>query len=63
MLDLTGIMVSSIMMLIVIVRAVQLDSRMPWFEGPANAEAPLTGIEKARANAARHIPAWRRRKQ
>ena len=32
MLDLTGIMFSSIMMLIVIVRAVQLDRAMPWFK-------------------------------
>jgi hypothetical protein len=63
MLDLAGIMVSSIMMLIVILRAVQLDSRTPWFERPPNPDAPPTGLEKARANAARHIPAWRRRKQ
>lgn len=63
MLDLTGIMVSSIMMLIVILRAVQLDSRTPWFERRPKTDAPLTGLEKARANAARHIPAWRRRNQ
>ncbi len=61
MLDLTGIMVSSIMMLIVIVRAVQLDSRMPWFERPSDPDTSPTGLERARANAARHIPAWRRR--
>jgi hypothetical protein len=32
MLDLTGIMFSSIMMLMVIIRAVQLDSTQPWFQ-------------------------------
>ena len=31
-LDLTGIMFSSIMMLMVIVRALQLDSSQPWFQ-------------------------------
>jgi len=33
MLDLAGILFSSIMMFIVIVRAVQLDRTKPWFEG------------------------------
>ena len=32
MLDLTGILFSSVMMLIVIVRAVQLDRTQPWFQ-------------------------------
>jgi hypothetical protein len=32
MLDLTGILFSSIMMLLIIVRAVRLDSRQPWFQ-------------------------------
>jgi hypothetical protein len=32
MLDLTGIMFSSVMMLIVILRAVQLDRTQPWFQ-------------------------------
>ena len=32
MLDLAGIMFSSIMMLIVIVRAVKLDKTQPWFQ-------------------------------
>ncbi len=32
MLDLTGIMFSSVMMLIVIVRALQLDKTQPWFQ-------------------------------
>ena len=32
MLDLTGILFSSVMMLMVIVRAVQLDRVQPWFQ-------------------------------
>jgi hypothetical protein len=32
MLDLTGIMFSSIMMLMVIIRALQLDRIQPWFQ-------------------------------
>lgn len=32
MLDITGILFSSIMMLIVIVRAVKLDKTQPWFQ-------------------------------
>lgn len=32
MLDLTGIMFSSVMMLIVIVRALQVDRVQPWFQ-------------------------------
>lgn len=31
MLDLTGILFSSVMMLIVVVRALQLDRAQPWF--------------------------------
>ena len=61
MLDLAGIMVSSIMMLIVIFRAAQLDSRTPWFEPPPESNAAPTGLEKARANAARDLPSWRNR--
>lgn len=32
MLDLTGIVFSSVMMLLVIVRALQLDRAQPWFQ-------------------------------
>ena len=32
MLDLTGIMFSSIMMLMVVIRALQMDSSQPWFQ-------------------------------
>jgi hypothetical protein len=63
MLDLTGILVSAIMMLIVIVRAAQLDSRTPWFETPPDPNAPLNGLERVRANAVRQIPAWRKPNQ
>ena len=60
MLDLFGIMLSTIMMLFVIARAAQLDRRSPWFELPSDKTAPLTGLEKARANAAHMIPTWRK---
>jgi hypothetical protein len=62
MLDLIGIMVSSIMMLIVILRAVQLDRSLPWFERSPNPHAPPSGLERLRANAAGKIPNWRKRK-
>ena len=41
MLDLTGILFSSMMMLIVIFRAVQLDRLQPWFQ-KVNPEGKLT---------------------
>ena len=37
MLDLTGIVISSLMMLFVILRAVQLDVQLPWFGVPKTA--------------------------
>ena len=52
MLDLTGIMFSSIMMLIVIVRALKLDSTQPWFQTVKRKDASA-------AEAAKH--AWQRR--
>jgi hypothetical protein len=61
MLDLMGILVSSIMMLIVIVRAVQLDNTTPWFERPPDPTRPKTGLERVRANAAARIPTCRKR--
>jgi len=61
MLDLTGILISTIMMLIVVVRALQMDSRLPWFKRPTDPDAPMPGLERTRANAAAHIPAWRKR--
>ena len=63
MLDLTGILISSIMMLIVILRAAQWDSRKPWFEGPPDADKNRGRLQKLRENAARSIPAWRRAKR
>lgn len=45
MLDLTGIMFSSVMMLIVIVRAVQLDRLQPWFQALKHREAPAPARE------------------
>ena len=51
MLDLTGIMFSSMMMLIVIVRAVRLDQAQPWFQKIKREEKPTPA----------HRRAWQRR--
>ncbi len=48
MLDLAGILFSSIMMFIVILRAVQLDRTKPWFEGPKASTPPVSDTPKAR---------------
>ncbi len=50
MLDLTGIMFSSVMMLIVIVRAMQLDRTQPWFQKIKRQEVPVPVA----------TPSWRR---
>jgi hypothetical protein len=42
MLDLLGIMFSSVMMLMVIVRALQLDRVQPWFQAVKRKEAPVS---------------------
>jgi hypothetical protein len=41
MLDLLGIVFSSIMMFLVILRAIQLDSTQPWFR------PPKTGVDRS----------------
>jgi len=41
MLDLFGIMFSSLMMLMVIIRAVQQDRAQPWFQKVTRKEAPV----------------------
>jgi hypothetical protein len=46
-LDLTGIMFSSIMMLIVIVRALQLDRTQPWFQKVKFKEKPTPENQRA----------------
>lgn len=43
MLDLTGILFSSVMMLMVIVRAVQLDRIEPWFQKIERKEKSMPG--------------------
>jgi len=63
MLDLTGILISSVIMLIVIVRAAQLDSSSPWFERAPNPEGRPSDLDRIRANAAAHMPAWRKLKR
>jgi hypothetical protein len=50
MLDLTGIVFSSVMMFIVIVRAMQLDRAHPWFQNVTRKETP----------AAARLTAWKR---
>jgi hypothetical protein len=52
MLDLTGILFSSVMMLMVIVRAVQLDRAQPWFQALKRKETPASANKRA----------WQRRK-
>ncbi len=47
MLDLFGIMVSSIIMFLVILRAVQLDRRQPWFK-PPKAGSDSSGLKLRR---------------
>lgn len=47
MLDLFGIMFSSVMMLIVIIRAVQLDRTKPWFQAVKRKEAPTPAGKRA----------------
>ncbi len=42
MLDLAGILFSSIMMLIVIVRAMRLDRTQPWFQAISVKDSPPT---------------------
>jgi hypothetical protein len=42
MLDLFGIMFSSMMMLMVIIRAVQLDRTQPWFQKVKRKDAPAS---------------------
>lgn len=46
MLDLTGIMFSSIMMLFVIVQAVRQDRTQPWFQTIKHKEAPVAEMAK-----------------
>jgi hypothetical protein len=42
MLDLTGILFSSVMMLMVIIRAVRLDAVQPWFQAIKRKEGPTS---------------------
>jgi hypothetical protein len=45
-LDLTGIMFSSIMMLIVIMRALQLDRLQPWFQRVKRKDTPAPANQR-----------------
>jgi hypothetical protein len=51
MLDVTGILFSSLMMLFVVVRAVRLDRTQPWFQtlsAKAGKEAPVAPARRPR---------------
>lgn len=60
MLDLTGILFSSLMMLFVIVQAVRLDATRPWFDGPPTAPADKPA---APAMNGRVVVPWRERRR
>ena len=63
MLDLAGIVFSTIVMLIVIFRAVQLDQTLPWFEKPgaAGSDTPEAAAAPERPRAP-PTPPWRARR-
>ena len=62
MLDLFGIMFSSVLMLFVIVRAVQLDRTMPWFQTVKRREPEAkAGSAKGRGATAGTGGGWRRK--
>jgi hypothetical protein len=46
MLDLFGIMFSSVMMLMVIIRAVQLDRIQPWFQTVKREDPPVVAEKR-----------------
>ena len=46
MLDLFGIMFSSVMMLMVVIRAVQLDRSQPWFQKVKREDAPAVAEKR-----------------
>ena len=61
MLDLFGIMFSSLMMVVVIVRAVQLDRTLPWFEISSPKRPHRQPGFNARPSAAPQVPVWRKK--
>lgn len=61
MLDLTGIMFSSIMMLIVVIKAVKLDRVMPWFEIPARRPNTAATTGTPVSESSRWETSWRSR--
>lgn len=62
MLDLFGIMFSSLMMVVVLIRAVQLDRTHPWFEISSQQKPSRRSDPNARPNAAMQAPVWRQKK-
>lgn len=47
MLDLTGILFSSVMMLMVIIRAVKLDSAQAWFPALKRNDVPVSTAQRS----------------
>ena len=45
MLDLTGIMFSTIMMLMVIYNAIKLDRTLPWFQAPGGGKETAPSVQ------------------
>jgi len=60
-LDLAGIMFSSIMMVLVVMKAVQLDRIRPWFEIPASLTKKATDLTTANSVSVDASPSWRTR--
>ncbi|MDR3535032.1 MAG: hypothetical protein P4L71_00905 [Acetobacteraceae bacterium] len=59
MLDVAGILFSSLMMLFVVLQAVRLDTTRPWFEGPPKQPA----AEPPPAQGGKVIVPWRERRR
>jgi hypothetical protein len=55
MLDLLGILFSSIMMFLVILRAIQLDSTQPWFR-PPKTSVDQSGLKLRPGDAGERVP-------
>ena len=60
MLDLTGIMFSTIMIVLVVLRALEFDRSAPWFETVR--DATRAKDDETAEGARRERPSWRKRK-
>ncbi len=64
MLDIAGILFSSLIMLYVLVQAVRLDATRPWFEGPAKTPDIPATVQHSQTGQAivQAIVPWRERR-